>query len=387
MKFSDHPFWLVGFRPFFTLACLAGVLLPILWVLLYSGHLSGPTTTVSIIQWHAHEMFFGFGWAVMGGFLLTSTKNWVKIRGYHGRWLILLAAAWLIERLALWYADALPLLLFRLASNLFLVAIVTLLLSTLLRHRDTDSYRSDNVFFLILLPIFLLAKNLLLSESGYPVGISMTQGLFRLAFLIMLERTVTEFMRGAFNVNILRNAALDRAIKLLALCLVGESLLPRWLAAILFASLATLLLLRFVFWQPQLALRRLDIGIMHLGYLALTAQLLVEALGVLAPVAWVGNLSVHLFSFGVIGLIVPALLIRICKGHTGRKVVFDGGDRLVLWIMLGAFVVRIVAPQFFPAAYLRWIEASAACWSASFALLAWRYIPYLLQARLDGREH
>ena len=38
----------------------------------------------SVVQWHAHEMFFGFGWAVMGGFLLTSTKNWVHIRGYHG---------------------------------------------------------------------------------------------------------------------------------------------------------------------------------------------------------------------------------------------------------------------------------------------------------------
>jgi uncharacterized protein involved in response to NO len=30
-------------------------------------------------------MFFGFGWAVLGGFLLTASKNWVKIRGYHGR--------------------------------------------------------------------------------------------------------------------------------------------------------------------------------------------------------------------------------------------------------------------------------------------------------------
>jgi hypothetical protein len=33
-------------------------------------------------------MFFGFGWAVLGGFLLTSTKNWVGVRGYHGTPLI-----------------------------------------------------------------------------------------------------------------------------------------------------------------------------------------------------------------------------------------------------------------------------------------------------------
>ena len=43
-------------------------------------------------------MFFGFGWAVLGGFLLTATRNWVKIRGYHGLALIYLVIVWLAER-------------------------------------------------------------------------------------------------------------------------------------------------------------------------------------------------------------------------------------------------------------------------------------------------
>ena len=81
MKFQAHPFWLVGFRPFFTLACLSGLSLPLLWALVFLGILPAPDSPVSAVQWHAHEMFFGFGWAVLGGFLLTSTKNWVQIRG------------------------------------------------------------------------------------------------------------------------------------------------------------------------------------------------------------------------------------------------------------------------------------------------------------------
>jgi uncharacterized protein involved in response to NO len=32
MSFTAHPLWLVGFRPFFALACLAGLSLPALWV-------------------------------------------------------------------------------------------------------------------------------------------------------------------------------------------------------------------------------------------------------------------------------------------------------------------------------------------------------------------
>ena len=102
-----HPLWLVGFRPFFALACLAGLSLPLLWAMIFSGILPAPTAPFSSVQWHAHEMFFGFGWAVLGGFLLTSTKNWVNIRGYHGPALMVLAGAWIVERLAAgWGPDA-----------------------------------------------------------------------------------------------------------------------------------------------------------------------------------------------------------------------------------------------------------------------------------------
>ncbi|CAG4884325.1 NnrS protein involved in response to NO [Georgfuchsia toluolica] len=387
MKISEHSLWLAGFRPFFTLAFLTGMALPILWALVFSGALTLPALPFSIVQWHAHEMFFGFGWSVLGGFLLTATKNWVNIRGYRGNTLILLVVAWLIERAGMWFAGSLPPLLFAITNNLFLAAIIAMLLWTLLRYRETDSYRSGNLFFLLVLPAFLLAKNLLLSQAYSAIGYSMTLGLFRMAFLLMLERTLTQFMKGVFQVDILRNKLLDSSIRLLALAFVFESLLPQWLAAVIALLLALLLLLRLMFWKPQLALRRLDTGIMYLGYLALTAQLLVIVAGVLHLAAWVGSVSVHVFAFGVMGLIIPAMLIRICNGHTGRKVVFDGRDKLALWIMMAAFVLRIVAPQFFPALYLRWVEFSALCWFACFALLGWRYIPFLMQARVDGKTY
>ena len=54
----------------FSLACLAGMVLPLLWVLIFSGKINLPQGSLDPIRWHAHEMFFGFGWAVLGGFLL-----------------------------------------------------------------------------------------------------------------------------------------------------------------------------------------------------------------------------------------------------------------------------------------------------------------------------
>ena len=386
IKLSTHPFWLVGFRPFFALACLSGLSLPLLWVLIFLGVLPAPQSSFAAVQWHAHEMFFGFGWAVLGGFLLTSTKNWVGIRGYRGTALMFLVAAWLFERAGMWFGGRWPSFLFEISSTLFLASIVVMLAWTLVRHRQTDSYR-DNAIFLLIFPVFLVAKQLMLNVEYFQLGINMSVGLFRVAFLVMLERTLSQFMKGIFQVAILRKPALDGAIKLLGLLLVGAGLMPPWLAGWISLLLAILLAGRFLFWKPQLAMRRIDVGIMYLGYGAIVLQLLVEFVGQVAPSAWVGSFSVHIFTLGAMGLVVPAMLIRIGKGHTGRKVVFDAIDKLVLWIMIAAFVLRVVAPQIYPTAYVHWISFAAAGWFAGFGILAWRLIPFLLQARVDGKEH
>src|SRR5574343_2040698 len=178
MRVSTHPLWLVGFRPFFTLACLAGMLLPLAWALIFGGQLPAPAAPFSAIQWHAHEMFFGFGWAVLGGFLLTSTKNWVNIRGHHGLGLMWLAMCWIVERVAMSWGGHWPLPLFMLATNLFLASIVGMILWTLIRHRSTDSYR-DNAFFIVLLPLFIGAKYLMLAGNDFTAGYGMAIALFQ----------------------------------------------------------------------------------------------------------------------------------------------------------------------------------------------------------------
>jgi uncharacterized protein involved in response to NO len=382
-----HPFWLVGFRPFFSLACIAGCSLPILWILILKGVLPAPSAAYSPTQWHAHEMFYGFGWAVLGGFLLTSTKNWVNVRGYHGGALIYLTAAWLVERLVIAFGGHLPAPLFWLGSQLFLISIVGFLLATLIRHRHTDGYRRDNLFFLLILPTFALAKILILLPDSFHLGWTMTLGLFRVAFLVMLERTLTQFMKSIFKVEILRHPLLDNSIKVLGLMLVASGLMPPALAAAFSLLLGILLLGRFAFWHPLKAFSRLDVGIMYLGYLAITGQLLIEASSLFFNISWVGSVAVHVFTFGAMGLVIPAMMIRISNGHTGRKVAFGAYEKTVLWIMILAFALRLIGPQLAPEIYLRWLDMAATCWFVAFLLLGWRFIPYFYRPRIDGKDH
>lgn len=379
-----HPLFAAGFRTLFPLACLAGLALPLFWALIFTGAVSaGLTFAIPPLRWHAHEMFFGFGMAALGGFLLTATKNWVGVRGWHGGPLLFLAAAWLLDRFALGIGAGWPPALFWPATLLFQIVIVVMLMHTLLKQRLDGS---DNFFFWIALPLFVLAKVLLLNDATYTVGWAMALALFRFAFLIMLERTQVQFMRHAFRVDIRRDPALDMPIKWLAITLAFVEWLPAPLGGLGELVLAFLLLERFCYWHPRKAFTRLDVGIMYFGYLMIVAQLLVSGVGRFTELSWTGTVGVHLFTVGVMGAILPAMIVRISKGHTGRNVVFDPLDKTVLWIMIAGLVARVVAPQIHPGGYFMWLHIAATCWLAAFTILLWRYLPLLRAPRADGRE-
>jgi uncharacterized protein involved in response to NO len=383
---AQHPVWLVGFRPLFIATLLAGALLPLAWVALFLGAVPpAPTFAVSPQQWHAHEMFFGFGAAVVGGFLLTASKNWLAIRGHHGSTLIFLTAAWLLDRIALGGGAGWPQALFWLASSLYVGALVWLVLADLIRYRAKDSF-PDNIYLVLALPWLLPAKFLLLT-TGLSEGTQMSVAIFRLVLLIVMERTLTQFMAGIFKVTILRKPWLDHAIKLLALSLVAAPWLPTDLVTHLEWVLALLLLGRLLFWHLRQAMTRIDIGIMHLAYLMLVLQLIIDSASQMWALAWTGTVSVHLFTVGALGLVVPAMVIRISRGHTGRPVAFDSQDKAALWLMILAATSRVLAPQLWPAAYPIWLWLTALLWLLVFSRLAWRFVPYLLTPRIDGREH
>jgi uncharacterized protein involved in response to NO len=380
-----HPLWLVGFRPFFLLAAAWAALLPPVWILMLSGALPAPAGAPPM-QWHAHELFFGFGGAVLGGFLLTATKNWVQVRGWFGRPLQGLVAAWLFERLALWLGGGWPRPLLLVSTHLFFVALAGMVAWTLVRHRATDGYK-DNVLFLVALPAMAAARVLLLDPAHFAEGKVMTLALFRLVFLVMLERTIPAFMKAGFQVVLPRVPAVDSSIKGIGLLLVAEPWLPRPAAAAAGFVLAALVLGRLATWKPLLAFRRLHVGVMYLGSLALAAQLAVAALDQVSPHAWVGPLPTHLFTLGVMGLIIPSMMLRLAKGHTGRPVVFGGVDHLVVALALLAFTARVVAPQLAPEAYQRWLWLAAGAWSLAFLVVLARIAPALWRPRIDGREH
>ncbi len=381
-----HPFFGVGFRPMFTLAMISGIFLPILWILFFSGSIS-VQNGLNPLAWHAHEMFYGFGWAVLGGFLLTASKNWVKIRGIHGASLALLAVFWILERYLMFNPDFLSSIPWIRISllNTYLLGVSVYVSWSLWFHRKNDSF-SDNFFFFLILFLFIYAKNSLLFSSS-SVGISMTTGLFRLAFAIMFERTMTQFMKSTEKVELVRNQYLDYSIKFSVLISIFESFLPTTMAGYLLIATGLLLFVRWILWSPQIGFRKFGNLIMYLGYLGLVLNLFFEGAHRLGYTVGTATTALHTFTFLTMGTVIPGMLVRICQGHTGRSPNFSFWDKLAISLVLIASFFRLIMPLAFSENYILWIGISGALWSSCFLILAFRLMPFLFKPRLDGKDH
>lgn len=385
MRFNSAV-WLAGFRPFFLMALLSGITLPVIWAILFSGQWSLPATSLPLVQWHAHEMFYGFGWAVLGGFLLTASKNWVKIRGIHGGPLAALTALWIAERAAVLYAAGLPPTPRFLLLNLFVLSCTAYIVYSLVRYRHQDSFR-DNYFFLIGLPLFLVAKNLLLDPAWFTAGAAMSVGLFRLAFAVMLERTTPQFMKNAMNIEIVRRPELDTAVKVLVLASVFAPFMPAFLASLVLCVAGLAMLIRFLTWRPLRGLSNFGIALMYIGHLGLIIHLFMEAAKSADLAAGVGTLATHVFTFVCMGIIIPGMLLRISQGHTGRKLLFTFTDRTGFAAMGAAAFSRLVLTQIWPTHYALWISIAGAGWALCFLMIGWRVAPFLWKPRIDGKVH
>ena len=88
-----------GFRPFFLGAAIWATIAIGLWPFVFAGDIEIPTA-FSPIDWHAHEMIFGYVAAVAAGFLMTAIPNWTGRLPVTGWPLVGLAALWAAGRLA-----------------------------------------------------------------------------------------------------------------------------------------------------------------------------------------------------------------------------------------------------------------------------------------------
>ena len=126
----------LGFRPFFSAAGLFALIGMLLWMLMYLFDRHMPLAGLTPLEWHAHEMVYGYAMAVVAGFLLTAVSNWTGIPTVRGFRLAALLLLWLVARLACFLPHEHALLLVASTDLLFLLGLIVAVSLPVLRARQ-----------------------------------------------------------------------------------------------------------------------------------------------------------------------------------------------------------------------------------------------------------
>ena len=359
----------LGFRPFYLLAGAFAALAVPLWALQYAGVLPGAN-----ILWHAHEMVFGYAFAVIAGFLLTAVRVWTGRATPTGALLGAIVLLWLAARLAAPFS--LPAA--GIMGALFAVAVAWGIGQPLLASGNRRNY-----FFIVLV--------LALGAAGFALQawpqLALAMGLDVVLFVIAVVagRVVPAFTNSALpGAGARRHPWLETASLGAILALIAADAFGRTeLAAGIALAAAALHAGRLALWSPLHTLRRPILWILHLSYAWLAVHLLLRGLAGfgMVPVA----AATHALTVGAIGGMTLGMMTRTARGHTARPLAVGRVELAAYLSVQLAAVARVLVPLALPAAHLGATLVSALFWFAAFALFFAAYVPILTRPRLDGQ--
>ena len=380
-KPAGFALWQLGFRPFYLLASVFAALSIGLWGLQFAGwlgrtYLAGPV-------WHAHEMLFGFTLAVVVGFLFTAGRNWSGRPTPTGPALMALAALWAAGRVLVltpygWAAAV--------ANVAFPLAAAVGLAIPFIAARNQRNY-----FFIGLLVLMAAAVlGIHLAQLGVTtlpgwIGIQVALDVVLFIMAVMGGRVIPMFTNSIAGAAAAKRPWLEKAAlgSTLALLLADVLVLRGWPLAVLASVCAAAHLARWLRWQPWKTLGTPLVWVLHVAYFWIPVHL---ALRGLAEMGWItASVATHALTVGAIGGLIIGMMTRTALGHTGRLLKASRSDVACYLLVLAAALVRVGVPLLAPGQLVNAVVASAALWSAGFALYAVAYWPVLTRVRVDGK--
>ena len=154
-----------GFRPFFLLGSLQAGAAILFWLPLFYGRLE-TSSVFSPVDWHVHELLFGYLAAVVTGFLLTAIPNWTGRLPVQGLPLLALALLWSAGRFVVFFSAEIGWLTGAVIDCAFLLAVVAAAATEIIAGRNWRNLK-------VLLPVTaLLAANMMFHAEAHYQGVS-----------------------------------------------------------------------------------------------------------------------------------------------------------------------------------------------------------------------
>lgn len=378
-----------GFRPFFLLAALWAFFVVPASVAFITGIAPSPSAFAPNV-WHVHEMAFGYGGAVVAGFLFTAIPNWTGRLPLQGGPLAGLAAIWFCGRMAVLFSGLIG------AGVAAVVDLAFPALFTIVVAREIvvgQNWR--NLPVVGALTLLLFGNALTHLEALGMISVDGAGGRLGVATLLMLIGLIGGRIVPSFTRNWLvkqdptaKTPAsfdfIDRlALAVMVLALVAWTIAPdtrltAWLALIAGMALGG----RLSRWRGPRTLKEPLLWVLHLGYGWLALGLLLLGLDLFIPLlpqttAW------HALTVGAIGTMTLAVMTRASLGHTGRPLTAGRGTTAIYVMITLATLLRLFAPLLGPH-YVVGLALAAIAWCGAYGSFVLFYFQPLTQPRVGA---
>lgn len=368
-----------GYRIFFLSAAVWAVLALATWIAYIMGIL-GPFA-VDLLNWHAHELVFGYAGAVIVGFALTAIPNWTSRDTIGGARLGVLFVFWLGSRigaiLLLFGIDA------RLFTSviecIFYIQFLFLASNEVIVAKNQRNYKIIGIF-----AVFVSAAvytNLVRVEllDGTIVGWRIGLGL-----LVILIAVIGGRIIPAFTANWMRkNEIVDTPIMFSGfdIICIGALVVTIALFTIQSDSLlltimsfltGTLHFIRLFRWRGWKTYRSPLVAILHISYMWIPIGFLL--LGAANQGFMAEQTAFHAWTVGAVGSMTLAVMCRASLGHAGLALEDHPSLTIVFVAISLAGLVRVSA-GFCLDHYNILVGASGIAWCFAFMVFLVRFIP------------
>ncbi len=380
---QGHPFFSGGFRPFFLFASLFAIFAVTLWLLDLLGN-DVINTRLAPVEWHKHEMLFGYTSAVIAGFLFTAVPNWTGRLPVVGYRLMAIFALWLAGRVAMLLGESVPYAVTATIDAAFLPVLGAVIAREIISGQNWRNIK-------VMIPVLGLGLTNIWFHIDVATGgtgaAPIRLGFTAILILLMLigGRIVPSFTRNwlarqepgkmpvpfnRFDAGVIAGSA----VALLLWVVLEQPFLGP-----LFAILGILHIVRLWRWAGLRTLSNPLLLVLHIFYAFIPTGFLTLAVGMWFDLPQVNVAALHVFGIGAVGGMTIAVMVRASLGHTGRTLASSGILNLAMamvGISMGLRVTGAIWPEYDWA-----ITGSALAWIVAFGLFAFKVGPWLLVPR------
>lgn len=380
---SGPPILSYGFRPFFLAAGAFAVVAMVAWLgaLTLGWEVGGD---YGALNWHAHEMLFGYASAALAGYMLTAIPNWTGRLPVSGMPLLALLTVWLLGRIGMAFPGVFspPLWMFIDACFLPLMAIVAGI--EIVAGRNWKNLKILSALSALALANIAFHVSIALTGSAAEAG-RLGAGIYVMLIGIVGGRIVPSFTRNwLVKAGARQLPAPFNRLDIAALCALLPALLL-WVAfpvsqlTAAFALLAAAVnVVRLARWRGWSTTEEPLLLILHVGYAFVPLGLVAVALSAMGWIAMASAL--HVLTVGAIGVMTLAVMTRASLGHTGRPLTASTSTGIAYLALVLAAVLRPFA-ELIPAQYHLLLSLGALGWLAAFGIFVAEYGPMLLSPR------